>query len=87
MAVVRPDVDELRDLELARLDTIHQRLWGGLMGQGNEALSRQETVLLLLKVMDQRAKLLGLYASRDTMNGRPKSDRRGITLTFERRAG
>lgn len=50
------DIDELRSLELARLERMHETLW--MRFQGGEL----KAGTLLLQVMDRRIKLLGLAA-------------------------
>ncbi len=60
-AVVQPDVEALRELELDRLDAIHRRLWNAIMSGDTDAPMKKEEVVLLLRVMEQRARLLGLY--------------------------
>ena len=63
--VVRSDVDELREREVARLNAMHTQLWTQLMEPSTEVFPRMEIVTLLLRVSDQRSKLLGLYPSGD----------------------
>ena len=79
-AIVESDVHKLRELELARLDTIHTRLWATMLQPGAQPVG--ETVLLLLQVMDRRAKLLGLYAGPVRTKRRAEAARHRLTLAY-----
>jgi len=59
---LREPAKELRDLEAARLDTIQQKL------SDNVGPDKEELPVIdrLLRIMERRAKLLGLDAARDT---------------------
>ena len=54
--MLREPAEEVRKLEAERLDTMFEKLWGQIKS-GNHG-----TIDKLLKVMDRRAKLLGLDA-------------------------
>lgn len=77
-AIVEPDVHKLREMELARLDTMHARLWATMLRPDDRPVA--ETVLLLLQVMDRRAKLLGLYARPIKTKRRAQPARHRITV-------
>lgn len=80
-AVVQPGVEQLRRLEIDRLDSIQLRLWRTLLDAQCDPAQRRETVLLLLRVMDQRAKLLGLYPAVGASNNEHPR-RHSITVKY-----
>jgi hypothetical protein len=53
-------VDQFRALELDRLDRLHEAMWPRAMAGDLAAAS------VILRIMDKRARLLGLYASAQT---------------------
>lgn len=84
--VVRSDVDELRELEVDRLDAMHTQLWARLMEPGTDVFPKMDVVTLLLRVSEQRSKLLGLYPTGDTGKKRTRCERgHGVALEATRR--
>lgn len=55
--VQREPVEAMRDLELDRLDRLQRTYWKDAVVNQN-----QKAALLILKIIDQRAKIAGLYA-------------------------
>jgi hypothetical protein len=55
--VQREPVEAMRDLELDRLDRLQRSYWKDAVVNQN-----QKAALLILKIIDQRAKIAGLYA-------------------------
>jgi hypothetical protein len=55
--VQREPVEAMRDLELDRLDRLQRSFWTEAIVNKN-----QKAALVILKIIDQRAKLYGLYA-------------------------
>jgi hypothetical protein len=55
--VQREPVEAMRDLELDRLDRLQRTYWKEAVVNQN-----QKAALLVLKIIDQRAKIAGLYA-------------------------
>jgi hypothetical protein len=55
--VQREPVEAMRDLELDRLDRLQKAFWPEAIVNKN-----QKAALVVLKIIDQRAKLYGLYA-------------------------
>lgn len=55
-------VEELRQLELSRLEQLHMRLWTRLWGN-REMPTQEEAVIIdrLLRITDMRARITGLY--------------------------
>jgi len=56
--VMRDDLEDIRNLELDRLDVAMSGIWIGVQN------GDPQSVLLMLKIMDRRAKLLALDAPR-----------------------
>jgi hypothetical protein len=56
--VMRDDIEDIRNLELDRLDVAMSGIWIGVQN------GDPQSVLLMLKIMDRRAKLLALDAPR-----------------------
>lgn len=71
--MLQEPTDELRALELERLDSMLNALWPGIMRQ--DAYTPR-AVEVALKVMDRRAALLGLDAPKQV------EDHRTVTLTI-----
>jgi len=55
---MRDDLEDIRNLELDRLDVAMSGIWIGVQN------GDPQSVLLMLKIMDRRAKLLALDAPR-----------------------
>lgn len=60
---LREPAQELRDLEAERLDAIQNRIWGNT-GPDKEGL---QGIDRLLRIMERRAKLLGLDLAKDIL--------------------
>ena len=59
--VVYDDVDSIRQTELDRLDIAQAAIWGDLTDiQNIDPATRAKLILALIKVMERRARLLGL---------------------------
>lgn len=56
--IPREEADELRALELARLDALQRSVWADAMRGDTRAVDR------VLQIMDRRARYLGLYDER-----------------------
>jgi hypothetical protein len=56
VSTVKPAADELRELEVARLDRLLLAVWPDALGGDPRAVAN------VLKIIDQRAKFLGLHA-------------------------
>lgn len=61
--LVDSGTEECRELELLRLDRLQEALWTRAVGGDIPAIGS------VLRIMDQRAKLLGLYAPLQTVVG------------------
>jgi hypothetical protein len=64
-AAVRGDLDDLRDLEALRLDRLLQAAWPDAIGRvvdGARTPADTKAMQLVVKLMERRAKLLGLDA-------------------------
>ena len=71
--MVQEPTDELRKLELERLDAMLNSLWPSIIG---DVKYRPRAVEVALKIMDRRASLMGLDAPRQV------EDHRTVTLTI-----
>jgi hypothetical protein len=56
--VIRDDIEDIRNLELDRLDVAMNGIWIGVQSGDTQS------IVLMLKIMDRRAKLLALDAPR-----------------------
>jgi len=75
---LREPADEVRQLELARLDKLMASLWGAAM------LGQWKAIDRVLAIMDRRAKYLGLHAPVVTeINWREEAARYGIDPSTE----
>lgn len=54
LRIIRPDVDETRAIEMDRLDIAQAAVWNGVLR------GEVPSVMALVKIMERRAKLLGL---------------------------
>jgi hypothetical protein len=57
--IIYEDVVEVRNAEMDRLDIAQAAIWGDVIN-GGDAPTRARAVLALVKIMERRAKLLGL---------------------------
>lgn len=57
--IVYEDVVQVRNAEMDRLDIAQAAIWGDVIN-GADAQDRARAVLALIKIMERRAKLLGL---------------------------
>jgi len=57
--IVVEDVEAIRNTEIDRLDIAQAAIWGDLIN-GADAQDRARAVLALIKIMERRARLLGL---------------------------
>ena len=57
--IVVEDVEAIRNAEIDRLDIAQAAIWGDLVN-GADAQDRARAVLALMKIMERRARLLGL---------------------------
>lgn len=57
--IVVEDVEAIRNTEIDRLDIAQAAIWGDLIN-GQDAQDRARAVLALIKIMERRARLLGL---------------------------
>jgi hypothetical protein len=57
--IIYEDVVEVRNAEMDRLDIAQAAIWGDVTN-GTDAQTRARAVLALMKIMERRARLLGL---------------------------
>jgi hypothetical protein len=80
-ATLREPADELRELELVRLDSALLAIWRRVQGGDDKAIDR------LVRIMERRAKMLGLDAPRATTWEPTLDDIEREILRIEREAG